>query len=85
MPDVTWSRTRLGPGLLDGLGPLRPEASTDGTIEGSCSSSGLPENVIDDVHAEWNNNAAAFVGYGSAGGTGTVEHLRGITGGLPLT
>lgn len=28
------------------------------------------------AYAEWNNKAAGFVGYGSAGGARAVEHLR---------
>ncbi|HTT14616.1 MAG TPA: NAD(P)H-dependent oxidoreductase [Thermoplasmata archaeon] len=36
------------------------------------------KNAIDFVYAEWNNKAAGFVSYGSAGGARAVEHLRGI-------
>ncbi len=36
------------------------------------------KNAIDFVYAEWNNKAAGFVGFGSAGGARAVEHLRGI-------
>lgn len=36
------------------------------------------KNAIDFVYKEWNNKAAGFVAYGSAGGTRAVEHLRGI-------
>ncbi len=38
--------------------------------------SGALKNAIDFLYAEWNNKAAAFVGYGSAGGTRAVEQLR---------
>ena len=44
---------------------------------------GLPaalKNAIDFVYAEWNNKAAGFVGFGSAGGARSVEHLRGVMG-----
>ena len=40
---------------------------------------GIPaalKNAIDFIYAEWNNKAAGFVGYGSAGGVRSVEHLR---------
>jgi NAD(P)H-dependent FMN reductase len=38
--------------------------------------SGALKNAIDFIYAEWNNKAAGFVGYGSAGGTRAVESLR---------
>ncbi|MFF3934280.1 NADPH-dependent FMN reductase [Streptomyces hirsutus] len=38
--------------------------------------SGALKNALDYVYAEWNNKAAGFVGYGSAGGTRAVEQLR---------
>lgn len=34
------------------------------------------KNAIDFLYAEWNDKAAGFVGYGSAGGTRAVEQLR---------
>src|SRR4029079_3966994 len=37
---------------------------------------GALKNAIDFVYHEWNNKAAGFVGYGSAGGARAVEHLR---------
>ena len=37
---------------------------------------GALKNAIDFVFREWNNKAAGFVGYGSAGGVRAVEHLR---------
>jgi hypothetical protein len=37
---------------------------------------GALKNAIDFLFAEWYNKAAGFVGYGSAGGTRAVEHLR---------
>lgn len=48
------------------------------TPEYNHSTSGALKNAIDFLYAEWNNKAAGFVGYGSAGGTRAVEHLRGI-------
>jgi len=39
---------------------------------------GTLKNALDFVYAEWNNKAAGFVSYGSAGGARAVEHLRGI-------
>lgn len=38
--------------------------------------SGALKNAIDFVYGEWNNKAAGFVSYGSAGGTRAVEQLR---------
>jgi NAD(P)H-dependent FMN reductase len=37
---------------------------------------GALKNAIDFLYAEWNNKAAGFVGYGSAGGARAVESLR---------
>ena len=37
---------------------------------------GALKNALDFLYAEWNNKAAGFVGYGSAGGTRAVESLR---------
>ena len=37
---------------------------------------GALKNAIDFVYSEWNNKAAGFVGYGSAGGARSVESLR---------
>lgn len=48
------------------------------TPEYNHSTSGALKNAIDFLYAEWNNKAAGFVGYGSAGGARAVEHLRGI-------
>jgi len=42
---------------------------------------GIPaalKNAIDYLYGEWNNKAAGFVSYGSAGGVRAVEHLRGV-------
>ncbi len=36
------------------------------------------KNALDYVYAEWNNKAAGFVSYGSAGGVRAVEQLRQI-------
>lgn len=38
--------------------------------------SGALKNAIDFLYKEWNNKAAAFVSYGSAGGSRAVEQLR---------
>jgi len=37
---------------------------------------GALKNAIDFLYKEWNNKAAGFVSYGSAGGTRSVESLR---------
>ena len=46
------------------------------TPEYNHAPSGALKNAIDFLYAEWNNKAAGFVGYGGAGGTRAVEHLR---------
>jgi len=57
-------------------------ASFDGfvfvTPEYNHGTSAALKNAIDYLYKEWNNKAAGFVSYGSAGGTRAVEHLRGI-------
>jgi NAD(P)H-dependent FMN reductase len=42
------------------------------------------KNAIDFIYAEWNNKAAGFVSYGSAGGARAVEELRLIMGELQV-
>lgn len=63
-------------------------ASFDGFIfvtpEYNHSTSGALKNAIDFLYAEWNNKAAGFVSYGSAGGTRAVEHLRLVMGELQV-
>lgn len=54
------------------------------TPEYNHSTSGALKNAIDFLYAEWNNKAAGFVGYGSAGGARAVEHLRGIMAELQI-
>jgi NAD(P)H-dependent FMN reductase len=54
------------------------------TPEYNHSTSGALKNALDFVYQEWNNKAAGFVGYGSAGGTRAVEHLRLIAGELQI-
>jgi NAD(P)H-dependent FMN reductase len=46
------------------------------TPEYNHSTSGALKNAIDFLFKEWNDKAAGFVGYGGAGGTRAVEHLR---------
>lgn len=48
------------------------------TPEYNHGTSGALKNAIDFLYREWNNKAAGFVSYGSAGGTRAVEHLRGV-------
>jgi NAD(P)H-dependent FMN reductase len=61
-------------------------ASFDGfvfvTPEYNHSTSGALKNAIDYLFREWNNKAAGFVGYGSAGGARAIEHLRLVMGEL---
>lgn len=42
------------------------------------------KNALDYLYAEWNDKAAAFVSYGSEGGTRAVEQLRQVAGQLKL-
>lgn len=46
------------------------------TPEYNHSIPGALKNAIDFLFKEWNNKAAGFVSYGSAGGARAVEHLR---------
>ena len=50
------------------------------TPEYNHATSGALKNAIDFLYAEWNNKAAGFVSYGSAGGARAVENLRLIMG-----
>jgi NAD(P)H-dependent FMN reductase len=52
------------------------------TPEYNHATSGALKNAIDYLYKEWNNKAAGFVGYGGAGGTRAVEHLRLVMGEL---
>ncbi|MER6081295.1 NAD(P)H-dependent oxidoreductase [Streptomyces sp. NPDC001833] len=54
------------------------------TPEYNHSTSGVLKNAIDYLYTEWNNKAAAFVSYGSLGGTRAIEHLRTIASELQL-
>lgn len=54
------------------------------TPEYNHSTSGALKNAIDYLYREWNNKAAGFVGYGSAGGTRAVENLRLVMGELQV-
>jgi NAD(P)H-dependent FMN reductase len=54
------------------------------TPEYNHSTSGALKNALDFLYREWNNKAAGFVSYGSAGGTRAVEHLRLIMGELQI-
>ena len=52
------------------------------TPEYNHGTSGALKNAIDYLYREWNNKAAGFVSYGSAGGVRAVEHLRLVMGEL---
>lgn len=54
------------------------------TPEYNHGTSGALKNALDYLYAEWNNKAAGFVGYGSAGGTRAVESLRLVMGELQI-
>lgn len=68
-----WANTISG---LDGFVFVTPEYNH--------STSGALKNAIDFLYREWADKAAGFVGYGSAGGTRAVEHLRLIMGELQV-
>jgi len=63
-------------------------ASFDGyvfvTPEYNHAPSGALTNAIDYLYKEWNNKAAGFVSYGSAGGVRAVEQMRLIMGELQV-
>ena len=52
------------------------------TPEYNHGTSGALKNAIDFLYKEWNNKAAGFVGYGSAGGARAIENLRLVMGEL---
>jgi NAD(P)H-dependent FMN reductase len=54
------------------------------TPEYNHGTSGALKNALDYLYREWNNKAAGFVGYGSAGGTRAVEQLRLVMGELQV-
>ncbi|HEX7281808.1 MAG TPA: NAD(P)H-dependent oxidoreductase, partial [Vicinamibacterales bacterium] len=54
------------------------------TPEYNHATSGALKNALDFLYAEWNNKAAGFVSYGSAGGTRAVEQLRLVMGELQV-
>src|SRR5258708_7082112 len=54
------------------------------TPEYNHGTSAALKNAIDYLYREWNNKAAAFVGYGGAGGVRAVEHLRLVMGELQV-
>ena len=61
----TWSAKIAG---FDGYVFVTPEYNH--------ATSGALKNAIDFLYKEWNNKAAGFVSYGSAGGCRAVENLR---------
>ena len=54
------------------------------TPEYNHGTSAALKNALDYLYAEWNNKAAGFVSYGSAGGVRAVEHLRLVMGELQV-
>ena len=54
------------------------------TPEYNHSTSGALKNALDFLYKEWNDKAAGFVSYGSAGGVRAVEHLRLIMAELQI-
>lgn len=54
------------------------------TPEYNHGTSGALKNALDFVYAEWNDKAASFVSYGSAGGARAVEQLRLVASELQM-
>jgi NAD(P)H-dependent FMN reductase len=54
------------------------------TPEYNHGTSGALKNALDFLFKEWNNKAAGFVSYGSAGGARAVEQLRLVMGELKI-
>jgi NAD(P)H-dependent FMN reductase len=54
------------------------------TPEYNHGTSGALKNALDFVYGEWNNKAAGFVSYGSAGGVRAVEQLRLVASELQI-
>ena len=54
------------------------------TPEYNHGTSGALKNALDFVYREWNNKAAGFVSYGSAGGARAVEQLRTVMAELQI-
>lgn len=54
------------------------------TPEYNHGTSGVLKNAIDYLYKEWNNKAAGFVSYGSAGGARAVEQLRQVMGEMQI-
>jgi NAD(P)H-dependent FMN reductase len=54
------------------------------TPEYNHGTTGALKNAIDFLYKEWNNKAAGFVSYGSAGGSRAVENLRLIMAELQI-
>ena len=54
------------------------------TPEYNHGTSAALKNAIDFLYREWNNKAAGFVAYGSAGGVRAVENLRLVMGELQV-
>lgn len=54
------------------------------TPEYNHGTSGALKNALDFVYREWNDKAAGFVSYGSAGGTRAVEQLRLVVSELQI-
>lgn len=54
------------------------------TAEYNHSIPGALKNAIDYLNHEWRNKAVGFIGYGTAGGSRAIEHLRGVAGELHM-
>ncbi|HKP12287.1 MAG TPA: NAD(P)H-dependent oxidoreductase [Blastocatellia bacterium] len=75
----TQPHTRAWAAKIDGF-----DAYVFVTPEYNHGPSGALKNALDYLYREWNNKAAGFVGYGSAGGVRAVEQLRLVMGELQV-
>ena len=73
------AHTKAWSAKLDGL-----DAFVFVTPEYNHGPSGALKNAIDFLYREWNDKAAGFVAYGSAGGTRAVEQLRQVMGEIQI-
>jgi NAD(P)H-dependent FMN reductase len=71
MGQYTQSHTKVWAAKIDTF-----DAFVFVTPEYNHGTSGALKNAIDFLYREWNDKAAGFVSYGSAGGTRAVEQLR---------
>ena len=84
MPPVAGPVQQAAHQGLGGEDRLLRRASSSSRPSTTTATSGALKNAIDFLFREWNNKAAGFVGYGSAGGARAVEQLRLVMGELQV-